>query len=394
MVKGDQRRSFDLALRHSSVATLLFHKDQKKFVFVRQFRPAVLVGHILRQPENFGKKLDEISWSDYDASPGYTLELCAGLIDKSISAVDIAREEIEEECGYAVRSEDIHFVATFSVAAHESGGTQYLYYAEIDDSMQVNEGGGNVDEGEYITKVEPLVFLTESEALEFLNNDYCPGPPSMLYALLWWFGHKPTDVKKQSPVNIKYDDPLFRTEGYRSYERLQIREDAVLIKIRPAPNALYPCGLLVLLVVQAIPDFVRFKGPLTRTWDLALCDDSFSVLLFNESSNELLFTQRFRPGKVLPDFLPGNEFKLLVNKRWLNSAALVGQARHRSSPGIELEAIDWATQPLDWAYTLEMCSGHHKRGSSVLEIENRVRDAVSRKCGYALDSIRFVTSFM
>lgn len=43
---------------------------------------AVLVGHILRQPENFGKKLDEISWSDYDASPGYTLELCAGLIDK------------------------------------------------------------------------------------------------------------------------------------------------------------------------------------------------------------------------------------------------------------------------------------------------------------------------
>lgn len=341
--QGDQRRSFDLALRHSSVATLLFHKDQKKFVFVRQFRPAVLVGHILRQPENFGKKLDEISWSDYDASPGYTLELCAGLIDKSISAVDIAREEIEEECGYAVRSEDIHFVATFSVAAHESGGTQYLYYAEIDDSMQVNEGGGNVDEGEYITKV----FLTESEALEFLNNDYCPGPPSMLYALLWWFGHKPTDVKKQSPLDAYTWKP----------------KDTVPMsdfKFEKMPSS-----------SRFVPHRMRFTlGPLTRTWDLALCDDSFSVLLFNESSNELLFTQRFRP------------------------AALVGQARHRSSPGIELEAIDWATQPLDWAYTLEMCSGHHKRGSSVLEIENRVRDAVSRKCGYALDSIRFVTSFI
>lgn len=51
----------------------------------------------------------------------------------------------------------------FSVAAHESGGTQYLYYAEIDDSMQVNEGGGNVDEGEYITKVEPLVSSVDHE---------------------------------------------------------------------------------------------------------------------------------------------------------------------------------------------------------------------------------------
>lgn len=102
--EGDKRRSFDLVLRHSSVATLLYHTTQKKFVLVKQFRPgmpidsgenkikngslrvvqylAVLIAHVLRQPENLNKKLNEIEWDKYDASHGYTVELCAGLVDK------------------------------------------------------------------------------------------------------------------------------------------------------------------------------------------------------------------------------------------------------------------------------------------------------------------------
>ncbi|KAK6046840.1 hypothetical protein COOONC_15655, partial [Cooperia oncophora] len=70
----------------------------------------------------------------------------------NISIADITREEIEEECGYFVKNEDLNLIATFSIAAHESGGIQYLFYAEIDDSMKITEGGGNVSEGEYITK--------------------------------------------------------------------------------------------------------------------------------------------------------------------------------------------------------------------------------------------------
>jgi 8-oxo-dGTP pyrophosphatase MutT (NUDIX family) len=31
-----------------------------------------------------------------------TLELCAGIVDKSLSLVEIAQEEILEECGYKV----------------------------------------------------------------------------------------------------------------------------------------------------------------------------------------------------------------------------------------------------------------------------------------------------
>ncbi|KAJ1368322.1 hypothetical protein KIN20_029429 [Parelaphostrongylus tenuis] len=66
--QGQQERTFDLVLRHSSVAVLLYHTAMEKFLFVRQFRPAILVGHVLRQPGSFGKKLTEIDWSSYDAS--------------------------------------------------------------------------------------------------------------------------------------------------------------------------------------------------------------------------------------------------------------------------------------------------------------------------------------
>ncbi|VDK57361.1 unnamed protein product [Cylicostephanus goldi] len=214
LLQGNKRQSYDLVLRHSSVATILYHTGMKKLILVKQFRPAVLVGHVLRQPENFNKKLTEIDWAKYDASNGYTLELCAGMIDKKLPVVDIAREEIEEECGYAVKNEDIHLVTTFNVAAHESGGVQYLFYAEINDSMKVTEGGGNASEDEYITKVSSYytndllnlrifdymvqfqVFLTEDEVRSLVSSEYPPSPSSMLYALMWWLENKCSKQKK------------------------------------------------------------------------------------------------------------------------------------------------------------------------------------------------------
>nr|CDJ97233.1 NUDIX hydrolase domain containing protein [Haemonchus contortus] len=341
--QNDRKRSFDLVLRHCSVATVLYHTTLKKFVFVRQFRPAVLIGHILRQPENFGKKLSEVRWSDYEASHGYTMELCAGLIDKDISIVDVMKEEIEEECGYAVKSENIHLIATFSIAAHESGGIQYLFYTEVDDSMKVTEGGGNPAEDEYITKV----FLSESEVLDFVNDENCTGPPSMLYGLLWWFAHRP-HPKMPQPTASAYE---WRPKG------MMPMTDYKFEKMSSSS--------------RFIPHRMQFTlGSLSRTWDLALCDDSISILLYNETTKELLLTQRFRP------------------------AALIGRARHLSNAGFSLEGVDWKAQPLEWAYTLEMCSGHYKTGSSVEEIDSRVKDIVAKKCGYQIQSFRYVKSFI
>ncbi|KAK6753209.1 hypothetical protein RB195_012666 [Necator americanus] len=342
--QSGKRRSLDLVLRHSSVAVLLYHTELKKLLFVRQFRPAVLVGHILRQPENFNKKLREIEWHTYDASHGYTLELCAGLIDKDLPLVDIAREEIEEECGYAVKSENMHLVACSSVAAHESGGVQYLYYAEIDDSMKITEGGGNVQEDEYITKV----FLTEAEARAYLENDYPLSPPPLLYALLWWFENKSPKKSVSSANIVPYK---WHPKGIVPLEDL---------KFEPMDTS-----------KRFVPLRMKFSlGSLSRTWDLALCDESFAILLYDDDKKELVLTQRFRP------------------------AAFVGLARHRSPAKTKLDSIDWSSQPPEWAYTLELCSGHHRRGIGAEELEELVKKCVALKCGYRLDSLDFVTSYI
>ncbi|KIH62216.1 hypothetical protein ANCDUO_07502 [Ancylostoma duodenale] len=199
--------------------------------------------------------------------------------------------------------------------------------------MKITEGGGNAHEGEYITKV----FLTEAEAHAFLENDYPLSPPPMLYALLWWFENKArkrTESKSVVPYKWKPKDVVPLKD----------------FKFEPMPTS-----------SRFVPLRMHFTlGTLTRTWDLALCDDSFAILLYNEDKKELVFTQRFRP------------------------ATLVGLARHRSPPKTKLEDIDWASQPPEWAYTLEMCNGHHKRGSSAQEIEQRVRECVALKCGIGI----------
>jgi hypothetical protein len=46
---------------------------------------------------------DSIDWAQAPASLGFTLELCAGIMDKKhLSAQETAKEEVLEECGYDV----------------------------------------------------------------------------------------------------------------------------------------------------------------------------------------------------------------------------------------------------------------------------------------------------
>lgn len=49
----------------------------------------------------------------YPVSLAITDELCAGIVDKSKPLVEIAREEIIEECGYDVPMERIETVLTY-----------------------------------------------------------------------------------------------------------------------------------------------------------------------------------------------------------------------------------------------------------------------------------------
>ncbi len=153
------KKTWEIVKAHDSVAILLYHKEKNSFILVKQFRPAVYAN----------------SHKD-----GYTLELCAGLIDKDLDLIDIAREEIEEECGFRVGNEGITQIASFYTSVGFAGSRQMLYYAEVDESMKVNDGGGVDDE--FIE----LVYLDVAGAKNVIFDDEVVKTPGLMFAFMWW----------------------------------------------------------------------------------------------------------------------------------------------------------------------------------------------------------------
>jgi len=151
-------KSWEVVKAHDSVAILIYHTQLDAFILVQQFRPAVYMNN----------------------NSGLTVELCAGIVDKPLSLAEIAREEIEEECGYAVPIEKIEKITSFYTSVGFAGSRQTLYYAEVDESMKVSEGGG-VD-GEQIE----VIKLPVSELETFIFNEKIAKTPGLMFAFLWW----------------------------------------------------------------------------------------------------------------------------------------------------------------------------------------------------------------
>jgi len=144
---------------YDSVAILIYHKDKDAFVLVKQFRPAV-----------FMKNKD-----------GFTYELCAGLVDKDKSLVQIAKEEIFEECGYEVDTNDITEITEFYTSVGFAGGKQTMFFCEVDNSKLTGRGGGIDDE-----QIE-VVYLPVKEAKKFMYDKSKVKTPGLLFAFMWFF---------------------------------------------------------------------------------------------------------------------------------------------------------------------------------------------------------------
>lgn len=54
-----------------------------------------------------------IDTTKYPAKLGFTLELCAGIVDKKKSLTEIAAEEILEECGYKIDHQNLEYIIQF-----------------------------------------------------------------------------------------------------------------------------------------------------------------------------------------------------------------------------------------------------------------------------------------
>ena len=151
-------KTWEIVKAHDSVAILLYHTEKNVFILVKQFRPAVYLNNQI----------------------GETVELCAGIVDKELPLVQIAVEEIEEECGYSVPLNAIERVTLFYTSVGFAGNKQTLYYAEVDEKMKVSEGGG-VD-GEEIEVVE----LPIEQMDDFIFNESIAKTPGLMFAFMWW----------------------------------------------------------------------------------------------------------------------------------------------------------------------------------------------------------------
>lgn len=157
-----QEKFWDIVRTHDSVSVFLFHRDKDAIVLVKQFRPSVYLNN----------------------QDGFTYELCAGIVDKDLNLVHIAREEILEECGYDLPESQIEKVTSFYTSVGFSGGKQSLFYAEIDDTMKVNHGGG-IDQ-----EMIEVVYLPIEEAKSFIMDEKKAKTPGLMFAFLWFLENR------------------------------------------------------------------------------------------------------------------------------------------------------------------------------------------------------------
>lgn len=122
----------------------------------------------------------------YPPEIAVTMELCAGIIDKPISIVEIAREEILEECGYDVPVDRIEQIIRYRSGVGTSGAEQTLFYTEVTDADKVSTAGGGVDD-EIIDVVE--YGIEEARQLT-AKGTVITSPPSFLFGLMWFLANR------------------------------------------------------------------------------------------------------------------------------------------------------------------------------------------------------------
>jgi len=162
------KKDWEVLESHDSVSVLIYNRDKEAFILVKQLRPALLYKMSKDKKEGDAK----------------VYELCAGLVDKEKTLFEITQEEILEECGYDVALERIERITEFQTNIGMSGAKQTLFYAEVDDSMKVSDGGGIEDEVIEVIEM-PLVKVKT-----FMYDEMYPKTPAMLLAFYWFFENK------------------------------------------------------------------------------------------------------------------------------------------------------------------------------------------------------------
>ncbi|XP_072930197.1 uridine diphosphate glucose pyrophosphatase NUDT14-like [Epargyreus clarus] len=185
--QNGMEKNWDLLEVHDSVAIIVFNVTRRVMIFVKQFRPAIYYNSI--HPDD--RHASIIDTDKYPARNGIALEMCAGIIDKNKPVLEIAREEVLEECGYDVPSSELQRIISYRSGVGVQGALQTLFYCEVTDEMKTEQGGGVGDE------LIEVVEMTISQIEEMVSS---PGPlcspPSCLFALMWFLHNKADKFRK------------------------------------------------------------------------------------------------------------------------------------------------------------------------------------------------------
>jgi len=127
--------------RKDAVAVLVHNIDTNELIFTEQFR-----------------------YPTFEKTDGWILELPAGMIDEGEEPLDAVKREMMEEIGYVIN--EAKHLQTFYLSPGTSSERIFLYYAQVRNSDQKNEGGGLVEEGEFIT----IISINIDKVLNSLNS--------------------------------------------------------------------------------------------------------------------------------------------------------------------------------------------------------------------------------
>lgn len=130
--------------RGNGAAILLYNPEKGTVILTKQFRMPIY---------------------ETNKAEGMSIEACAGAIDNNDDPLETIIRETEEEVGYKIKN------AKQVLTAYTSPGAltekMYLFVAEYNDTMKINNGGGLDSENEEIEVLE----MSFSEAISMIENE-------------------------------------------------------------------------------------------------------------------------------------------------------------------------------------------------------------------------------
>lgn len=158
----DKNKRWEVCSSMDSVSILIYDKDLDSIILVRQFRLPVYLKN----------------------GDGFTYELCAGLCDKNKCSIEIAKEEVLEECGYDVDVNRFEKITSTWANVGSNAAKQDIFYVEVTQKDKINEGGGLDDED-----IE-VVELKKEDIKKFIFDENTVSTPGAKFALMWWINYK------------------------------------------------------------------------------------------------------------------------------------------------------------------------------------------------------------